>query len=235
MKGILRRLAYLLFDKTLAFIYKVNIQEHMGRQHFFYNAFRVLSFNGIDGDYVEFGCHGAGTITLAYQEMSKHGNQGKLWAFDSFQGLPAPQNEKDDHPHWKEHHMSTGLDKFHKLCKAFGIPTEVYEAVPGYYKDTLPMLSSSGEPTNIALAYIDCDLYSSTMDVLQFLVPRLKHGMIIAFDDYYCWSKDQISGERQAMSEIFPINEGWKLIPYSQIGWHGQSFIVEDVRVGSSS
>jgi hypothetical protein len=89
-------------------------------------------------------------------------------------------------------------------------------------------MADDDAPINIALAYIDCDLYSSTKVVLQFLMPRLKHGMIIAFDDYFCWSTTQISGERMAMIESFSNNSQWELVPYIPFGWHGQSFVVED-------
>ena len=52
-------------------------------------------------------------------------------------------------------------------------------------------------PTNIALAYIDCDMYSSTKTVLEFLLPRLKHGRTLAFDDYFCWADDRVSGGKR--------------------------------------
>ena len=55
------------------------------------------------------------------------------------------------------------------------------------------------------MAYIDCNLYSSTVTVLEFLAPRLKHGMIVAFDDYFCWSPTQVSGERFALHEFTRI------------------------------
>jgi O-methyltransferase len=54
----------------------------------------------------------------------------------------------------------------------------------------------------VALACVDCDMYSSTRTVLSFLESRLKHGMIVAFDDYFCWSSTQISGERRAFVEF---------------------------------
>jgi hypothetical protein len=52
--------------------------------------------------------------------------------------------------------------------------------------------------------------------------------MIIAFDDYFCHSASQISGERKAMLEIFDNNSKWGLLPYVQFGWGGNSFIIED-------
>ena len=41
------------------------------KQQFFWCVFKALAFNGIDGDYAEFGCHGGMTFTLAYQEMRR--------------------------------------------------------------------------------------------------------------------------------------------------------------------
>lgn len=79
-----------------------------------------------------------------------------------------------------------------------------------------------------ALAYVDCDLYSSTAEVLRFLGTRLKHGMIVAFDDYYCWSGTAVSGERNACNEFFAGHPEFRLLPYLPFGWHGMSFVIED-------
>jgi hypothetical protein len=88
-------------------------------------------------------------------------------------------------------------------------------------------LAESDQPVNISLAYVDCDLYSSTKAVLNFLRPRLKHGMIIAFDDYFCWSDTQSAGEKRALLEFLNENENWIFTPYLTFGWHGNSFVVE--------
>jgi len=51
--------------------------------------------------------------------------------------------------------------------------------------------------------------------------------MIIAFDDYFCISATQLSGERKAMLEVFKNNAEWSLLPYLPFGFAGLSFIVE--------
>ena len=217
-----------LRDKVL---FQPSWREKTCRQEFFYNAFKALAFNGIDGDYAEFGCWGGMTFALAYHESRRHQHQAKLWAFDSFQGLPASRDERDQHPIWKEGIMGTSLDAFHGICASKGIPKEAYKVVQGFYEHSLTMLSPDDEPWNIALAYVDCDLYSSTKTVLQFLEPRLKHGMIVAFDDYFCWSPSQIAGERRAMLELLARHTRWALVPFFPFGWHGNSFVVEDRRI----
>jgi O-methyltransferase len=202
--------------------------ERACRQEFFRRAFVALSFNKIDGDYVEFGCHGGMTFGLAYQESRRAGHSCILWGFDSFSGLPAQKTAKDDHPQWIQGTMHTDLDEFRFICKYNGVPLAAYRVVPGFYEGTLvPDLSATSLPTNICMAYIDCDLYTSTLTVLNFLLPRFKHGMILAFDDYFCWSNTQVSGERRAIEEVLASDSNWQLVPYIQYGWHGMSFVVE--------
>ena len=212
----------------LSFKSRIKFQERLGREEFFYKAFRALSFNQIDGDYVEFGSHGGTTFSLAYHQTVLHRHKAKLWAFDSFQGFPDQRDTEDEHPKWIKGKMSTSLEDFHRICAEAGVPKDSYTVVPGFYSDVLPTLAKEDSPNNIALAYIDCDLYSSTQDVLTFLWPRLKHGMILAFDDYYCWSDTQASGERIAMLEAFGESDEWELVPYLQFGWHGLAFVLQD-------
>jgi O-methyltransferase len=206
----------------------VDSVEYAEREKFFYNAFHTLAFNQISGDYTEFGCNGGMTFALAYQESRRHGHQAHLWAYDSFKGLPPEQGTQDRHPVWNEGSMATSLDRFCALCAATGVPRDAYTTVPGFYAETLEARPVTDAPTDICLAYIDCDLFSSTRSVLQFLLPRLKHGMIIGCDDYYCYSATQIAGERRALREAFEENGRWHLLPYRDIGWGGTSFIVED-------
>lgn len=204
------------------------VRERLHRQEFFSNAFKALRFNGIDGDYAEFGSWGGLTFGLAYQESRRRGHAAKLWAFDSFQGLPPGRTPSDEHPQWQEGSLATTVEEFRAKCAANGIPRDTYIVVPGFYEDTLSSMSATDEPTNIALAYVDCDLYSSAKEVLQFLEPRLKHGMIVAFDDYFCWSPSQISGERKALLEAVSDEKKWGWTQYMTFGWHGTSFVIED-------
>jgi len=204
--------------------------EEMDRRAFMRKAFAALAFNGISGDYVEFGCCGGMTFKLAYQESRKRGLNSKLWAFDSFCGLPSPSVPEDQHPIWIEGTMKMSLEDFKKTCRENLIPESEYHIVAGYYKDTLGTVTPevTGFPTDISLAYIDCDLYSSTTTVLYFLAAHLKHGMIIAFDDYYCYSRTALSGERKACIDYLSTDRRFHFAPYIQFGWHGMSFIVED-------
>jgi hypothetical protein len=213
------------------------------RREFFRRAFLALGFNAIGGDYAEFGCHTGTTFGLAYQEYQKAAKHlsflsystainRKFWALDSFRGLPAPRGDEDEHPYWIEGNLSTGVDEFYSACTRNGVPKDAIEIVEGYYDQTLAGdITSRKLPQNIALAYVDCDMYSSILTVLEFLAPRLKHGMILALDDYYVYSSTQVSGARRACVEVFRGNPDWRLVPYVQYGWGSMSYVVESKRI----
>ena len=209
--------------------------ERADRRVFFYRAFCLLRKNGITGDYAEFGCNGGMTFVLAYQNSQKFSRTDlprKFWAFDSFQGLPPQQDARDEHPEWVEGWLKTTEDEFVRICTNAEVPRSAYETVPGFYEDTVGKNAKrppKNLPQDVALVYIDCDLYSSTESVLEFLAPRLKHGMIIALDDYYCYSSTQAAGERAALLDFFKgVQDKYCLLPYVQYGYAGMSFILEE-------
>ena len=75
--------------------YRVRMRSHLlvdrwameltEREKFLNYAFQALKFNGIDGDYAEFGCSGGHTFGFAYHQAKFNGYDTHLWAFDSFQ------------------------------------------------------------------------------------------------------------------------------------------------------
>jgi len=203
--------------------------EERERADFFRRAFRALQFNRISGDYAEFGCCGGMTFGMAHASIRKSGGGRRLWAFDSFEGLPPQDGRRDSHPKWVKGDMAISVSDFHSICQANGLAKADYSVVPGFFDKSLAAnsLDQADRPRDIALAYIDCDLYSSTLDVLEFLSPRLRHGMILAFDDYFCWSSDAVSGERLAVKELALAREDLAFSPYLTFGWHGMSFMVE--------
>jgi hypothetical protein len=72
--------------------------------------------------------------------------------------------------------------------------------------------------------YIDCDLYSSTKTVMAFLGSRLKHGMIVALDDYYCYSATGISGERLACLDFLASKHPLPLFSLRPVWMGGDVF-----------
>ena len=203
-------------------------KHHRDLEDFFLDAFTALNVNGISGDYVEFGSTGGNTLRLAYEVLSQVPGDRHLWAFDSFEGLPAPVDSLDEHPAFGAGYSGGGLEAFLQLCDSNSIPRTAYTAVPGFYQDSLTAIGDTGAPSDIALAYVDCNMYSSTVTVFEFLAPRLKHGMIVAFDDYYCWSSTNVSGERAALGEFLAAHPEWNFHRFKDVHWGAVAFVVED-------
>lgn len=216
---------------------------------FFLDSFTALHINEISGDYVEFGSSGARSLSAAHRVLAEQPDERRIWAFDSFEGLPEAASEHDQHPVWGSggrfaswsgqapegvDAVEAGLAQFHRDCALFGVPRDAYTPVPGFFEDTLPALGS-GEPTDIALAYIDCNMYSSTTTVLDFLATRLKHGMILAFDDFHMWTSTDVSGQRRALHEFASEHPEWRFRPFKEVHWGGRSFVVENGALLSGS
>ncbi len=200
-----------------------------GWKEFFFDAFTALRVNGITGDYAEFGSQSGSSMAIAHAEIEFSSVDRHMWAFDSFEGLPETAEPRDVHPSFIRGGGGDGKEGFISALDGYGVPAEAYTIVEGYYDQTLPVIGD-GPPTDIALAYIDCNLYSSTVTVLDFLEPRLKHGMILAFDDWFCWSPTDVSGEQTALTEFARRRNDLHFEPFKQISWSGQSFVVQRPR-----
>ena len=60
----------------------------------------------------------------------------------------------------------------------------------------------------LAYATIDCDLYSSTLDILESMHGRVIPGTILVFDEYIChptWRQDEFRAWRECCKRF-----GWK-------------------------
>jgi hypothetical protein len=77
------------------------------------------------------------------------------------------------------------------------------------------------------VAYIDCDLYESTRDVLNFLVHFLQDGTVVCFDDYWHYRGRADVGEQRALGEFLAQHPELRLRPYMAYSPLGMSFICE--------
>lgn len=199
-------------------------REVHDRFDFFAKAFSALSTNGIEGDYLEFGTGHGKTLWSAWKASRAVGLEPRLWAFDSFEGLPAPDNVVDRaHPAWQPGRYAVTEEQLRTKLQATGIPDDDVVTIPGFFSESL---AGPGLPDHFSLAYVDCDMYSSTVDVLRYLGEVITGGCIVAFDDWFCWSSTSRSGEQEAFDEFARSRPDLLFNPYLPIGWHGMSFFV---------
>ncbi len=178
----------------------------------------------IDGYYMEFGCCSAVTMRLAWDNFHWIFPEWKFIAFDSFEGFPEIQ-DIDRQEIWKKGKSSMDEQKFISCLLNHGIPLEKFSTVKGFYDTTLTSeLQQKLLPTKAAVVYVDCDLYASTVPVLQFIVPFLQRGTVIVFDEWNAFWGDPDKGERRAFREFQEENPSWTFEPFVSTNM-AQSFI----------
>jgi O-methyltransferase len=186
---------------------------------------RFCELNGItNGYYFEFGCHRARTFRLAYDAFSPL-HDFTYVAFDSFAGLPDVTGIDVHDDLWYRGQMCTSEPEFRSLCKGHGIPEDDFRTVKGFYVDSLtPELVVELGHLPAAVVYIDCDLYSSTVPVLNFVKKFLRPGTVIIFDDWFLYYGDPDRGERRAFAEFCAANPRLRFEPFL-VNHESQSFI----------
>ena len=113
----------------------------------------------------EFGVYFGRSLQLMAQRIHT-----PLYGFDSFEGLPED---------WKAGEAAGSYSTHGKLPD---MPANV-ELHVGWFKDTVPAFIAE-QTTPASLLHIDCDLYSSTTEVLEAAHTSLVPGTILVFDDY---------------------------------------------------
>lgn len=83
------------------------------------------------------------------------------------------------------------------------MPADKLLTVKGFFDVSLTkQLKERLLPTKAAVIYIDCDLYASTVPVLDWIVDFLQVGTVVVFDDWYCFHGNPQRGEQLAWREF---------------------------------
>jgi len=172
------------------------------RSFIFMSIARFLHINRpVQGYYFEFGCNEANTMRKAWDHFKYLFNFDYV-GFDSFEGLPEIA-KIDGQPIWEQGKLKFAEQRFIKRVLKHGMPATRLITVKGFYNLSLTAeLANSLLPTKAAVIYIDCDLYMSTVPVLEWIVDFLQVGTVIVFDDWYCFHGDPGRGEQLAWTEF---------------------------------
>lgn len=120
-----------------------------------------------DGLYLEFGVFSGRTIN----HIASLIGGGIVTGFDTFTGLPES---------WR-----TGFPQGSFGVDGLPVVASNVKLIQGLFAETLPAFLAEASDRPIAFLHIDCDLYSSTVDVLRHCGPLLQPGSIVCFDEYW--------------------------------------------------
>jgi O-methyltransferase len=184
----------------------------------------------LPGDYCEFGVYRGDTFSQAHKSLSGLFPTMSFLAFDSFAGLPKPNglDARDGYSsNFHESKFTCSEEDFVANLKLKLVNLERIKIIKGWFNDTLaPGKAEEYGIEKIAAAWIDCDLYESTMPVLSFILPHLSVGSIIVFDDWRCFRNLPDFGEQRACREWLAANPSLTLHELFSFGYHGIAFTV---------
>jgi len=190
-------------------------------------AFKYVESQGVEGDYAEFGVWKGRTFIEAWRVAAKYPVPRRFFAFDSFEGLPELQHHDEGGP-FKAGQFKHSRAEFEARLSRARMPPSATTIIEGRFEETLMQPDRIGL-YHVAVAWIDCDLYASTVPVLDYLTPRLSPGSVLIFDDWFTFRASPEHGEMRACTEWLERNPELMLAPWRQFHFAGQSFIVQGV------
>lgn len=184
------------------------------------------------GDYLEFGVYQGRSFIHAYNLSNRYGHsQMNFYAFDSFEGLPkATTGEEKKYDHFSSGDFSCNKETFEANLIKNDVDMSRVSTVEGYFDSSLTEdLKKKLKIKRASVVWVDCDLYASTVPVLEFVRSYLETGSFIIFDDWFSFGGNSQAGEIRAVNEWLDRNKEIKLIEYSNFHAAGKCFLVEIV------
>lgn len=140
--------------------------------------------NNVPGDFIETGVWKGGATVFMRAILKRYVSDRKVWVADSFCGITAPEEkypaDKGATMHeWND--IKISLEEVKKNFERYGMLDEQVVFLKGWFKDTLPTIDADQKFSVIRL---DGDMYSSTIQALENLYPKLSIGGYCIIDDY---------------------------------------------------
>jgi hypothetical protein len=199
IQRLVRRVFYKYYARNLLFELQVRaradsadyVEANMPEAVVFENGedFRLHCLSRAPaGAILEFGVASGRSITsLANASPGK-----TVHGFDSFEGLPED---------WAGHIERKGA--FSQGGALPKVPANV-QLHKGWFKDTIGGWRTAN-PEPIGFMHVDCDIYSSTCDILWSLRDRLQVGTVIVFDEYFNypnWRQHEAKALKEFVAEF---------------------------------
>lgn len=200
----------------------------------FLRCFEFIVFNRIIGNIYEFGTYKGFTARILASLIRGFQYPGNLFLFDSFEGLPEIESEVDKRSYevsiyqvWGKGSMrlEPGIENRIKEALTEILPPERVTITKGYFENTLEQFLPNEKA---AILHIDCDLYASTITVLEKALDKnvLQDGTLLLFDDFNCGCANPTLGERKALDDFLARQKTFTCSHFFNYGWNASAFIL---------
>jgi len=192
------------------------VERRHGTWHHADIEWLVPKVANITGDFAEIGVF-RGAAFRKVAELASTQNK-HAHAFDSFAGMDEP-TAADGSAYPKGKFDIGGPAEFERLMHKAGVARESYTMWAGF----VPACFNTVPPgLRFSFVILDVDHYQPTVDALQWLVPRINTGGILALDDYVA------GGQSLASKAIGEFLAGDKL--FRRIASFNQQLILRKIR-----
>jgi O-methyltransferase len=137
----------------------------------------------IPGDLIETGVWRGGGCIFMRGVLAAYGVRDRtVYVADSFRGFPPIEDAHDrgDDPDASRAYIAVPLETVRENFRRYGLLDEQVVFLEGWFKTTLP----AAPIDQLAILRLDGDMYSSTMEALTALYPKLAPGGFCIVDDY---------------------------------------------------
>ena len=189
----LRYTGYALCQNVLALSHLALVQTNrptgetmmgMGALNNLHSCLDAVYADKIPGDFVETGVWRGGGVIFMRAFLAAHSDKTrKVWACDSFRGLPKPSGRysaDSDDKLWQSEYLAVSLEQVKANFAKYGLLDNQTAFLEGFFSETMP----SAPISEIAVLRLDGDMYESTIVVLEALYAKLSRGGFVIIDDY---------------------------------------------------
>ncbi len=148
-------------------------------------AVETIISEKIPGDLIETGVWRGGTCIYMRGILNAYGEiKRKILVADSFAGLPKPDAGKypadAGDKHFEYANLAISRQTVEDNFRKYDLLDDQVEFIEGFFEDTLHHLKTE----SFAVIRLDGDMYSSTIQALDVLYPKLSMGGFCIIDDY---------------------------------------------------
>jgi O-methyltransferase len=186
----------------------------------------LVAAAGPGGDYYEFGLYRGYTFWLAQQVAGFNRlSRMRFFGFDSFRGLPPPDPGDAVGNEFHAGEFACSREAVSNHLSRFGVDWDRTHLIEGFYETSLTAeVRANLQMGPAAVVLVDCDLYESASQVLEFVSALLQDGTIVLFDDWNSFSASDAHGERRAFREFLTNHPVWTSEELFPFGSHGHAF-----------
>ena len=182
------------------------------------------------GDYYEFGLFRGFTFLTACKAAERLGLDKMIFhGFDSFEGLPNLEGADEGDGQFFKGQFACSAEKVSSNLASNGMDLSRANLIKGYYNESLTEELRERGPHSFrraAVVLLDCDLYSSTRDALEWVKPYLGDGTVLVLDDWHSYGGDPDQGQPKAFQEYLDAHPDVRADQLYDYKHHGRVFVL---------